>query len=76
MADDANRPEEAEDISESDAGIGVDAARAKLGELTLRAGYGNERVRLTRKGKPIAVLIGMKDFARLESLDPRETAVA
>lgn len=54
---------------QSEEGIGLEDARAKLGDLVLRAGFGNERIVLTRKGRKTAVLIGMKDFGRLEALD-------
>lgn len=62
MANDEAKPE---DATETEAGIGLELARSMLGELALRAGYGNERIILTRKGKPIAALVGLKDLERL-----------
>lgn len=44
------------------------AART-LGELANEAGYGNLIRPLTRRGKTIAALIGMKDLDRLRKLD-------
>lgn len=41
-------------------------ARTVLGELANRAGYGNERIRLTRRGKVIAALVSASDLAKLE----------
>lgn len=71
MANDVQEPEEMsdEDTGESAEGFGIVRARTILGELALRAGYGNERIGLTRKGKPIAYLIGNKDMERLRALD-------
>ena len=70
------KPEEAEDEVETPDGIGIQRARTMLGELALRAGYGNERITLTRKGRPIVALIGMKDLERLNALDAANTAAA
>lgn len=75
MANDASELEDVtEDTDESDAGIGIVRARTILGELVLRSGYGNERIALTRKGKPLAFLIGLKDMERLKSLDAERAA--
>lgn len=41
-------------------------ARAALGELAIRAGYGNERIRLTRRGKLVAAIVSAADLAKLE----------
>lgn len=61
---------------ELDAGIGIEMARARLGDLVLRAGYGNERITLTRKGKPVAALVGLKDLNRLQECDAAESDAA
>jgi prevent-host-death family protein len=50
-------------------GVSVERARTMLGELVLRAGYGNERILLTRRGKRAAALIGLRDLERLRALD-------
>ncbi len=47
----------------------TDEARDTLGPLVLRAGYGNERIRISYHGEPMAALIGLKDLERLEALD-------
>lgn len=44
------------------------AART-LGELANEAGYGNRIRPLTRRGKTIAALVGIKDLDRLRKLD-------
>lgn len=49
--------------------IGIDRARAILGELLNRAGYGNERIPITRSGKQVAYLVGVRDVERLRQLD-------
>jgi len=64
MSDQVERKDE-DDQSE----VGVKRARAVLSDLVLRAGYGNERIGLTRRGKKVAYLIGPKDFERLRALD-------
>lgn len=43
--------------------------REGLSDALGRAGYGNERVQVTRNGKPAAVIIGLEDFALLEELE-------
>lgn len=58
-----------EDEVESPDGVGVKRAREILSDLVLRAGYGNERIALTRHGKQVAFLIGARDFERLRALD-------
>jgi len=49
--------------------FGLEGARKTLGDLVIRAGYGNERIVITRKGKPTAALVGIRDLERLRSLD-------
>lgn len=46
----------------------VDVQR-RLAELMSRAGFGGERIILTRNGKPTAAMISMKDLERLRALD-------
>lgn len=69
MADESVRKTESEDVTETLCGVGLKVARHTLSDLVLRAGYGNERIELTRKGKPICALIGLKDLERLRALD-------
>ncbi len=47
----------------------TDEARDNLGPLVLRAGYGNERIRISYHSETLAALIGLKDLERLEALD-------
>lgn len=47
--------------------ISIDAARDTLGDLVARADYGGEAMIITRYGKEAAVLLGVKDYARLVS---------
>ena len=42
-------------------------ARDELSELANRVGFGGERVVLTRRGRPVAVLVSLADLAALES---------
>lgn len=52
---------------ENDSRVSADNARARLGELLDRAGIGGERVIIQKHGKDRAVLIGMKDFEKVEA---------
>jgi prevent-host-death family protein len=49
--------------------VSVTEARDDLAELVNRAAYGRERVRLTRRGKPIAALVSAEDLELLELLE-------
>jgi prevent-host-death family protein len=44
-------------------------ARNRFLDLLNRAGYGKERIKIERHGKPVAVLISCEDFERLEALE-------
>ncbi|MET7614626.1 type II toxin-antitoxin system Phd/YefM family antitoxin [Streptomyces seoulensis] len=52
--------------------IPVTQARAELADLINRVVYGNERVVVTRHGKPLVALVSAADLARLEALDAQE----
>lgn len=41
--------------------------KARLSELVNRVVYGNERVVIMRRGKPVAALVSVEDLHRLES---------
>ncbi len=71
MTDEADRKE---DEGGNEGGIGVEIARANFSDLVLRAGYGNERIAITRKGRRAAYLIGIKDYERLVALDAADAA--
>lgn len=49
--------------------IGMDTLRDALTDVVGRASFANERFVVTRNGKPIAGLIGVKDLERLLALD-------
>ncbi|MFF0433477.1 type II toxin-antitoxin system Phd/YefM family antitoxin [Streptomyces sp. NPDC004327] len=56
--------------------IPVTQARAELADLINRVVYGNERVVVTRHGKPLVALVSAADLARLEeSEQPAEESV-
>ncbi len=44
-------------------------ARAHFSEMVNRAGYGRERVVLTRRGKPVAAMVSIDDLEQLERLE-------
>ncbi|MEU6279224.1 type II toxin-antitoxin system Phd/YefM family antitoxin [Streptomyces sp. NPDC047028] len=52
--------------------IPVTQARAELADLINRVVYGDERVVVTRHGKPLVALVSAADLERLAALD--ETA--
>ncbi|MFI6558786.1 type II toxin-antitoxin system Phd/YefM family antitoxin [Streptomyces sp. NPDC050534] len=49
--------------------IPVTQARAELADLINRVVYGNERVVVTRHGKPLVALVSAADLERLDALD-------
>lgn len=49
--------------------IAMREARQNLSELVNRVAYGNERIALTRKNKPVAVLVSLDDAKILEALE-------
>lgn len=56
-------------MSKGEVEVGAEDARKGLTELMGRAGFGDERIVLTRNGKPTAAIIGMADLDRLRALD-------
>lgn len=56
--------------------IPVTQARAELADLINRVVYGEERVVVTRHGKPLVALVSAADLERLESLKSEEAAAA
>ncbi len=46
----------------------------RISELMNRVSYGGERIVLTRHGKPIAAIVGIKDLERLRTLETAERA--
>ena len=51
--------------------ISTAKARNNFSDVVNRAGYGKERVILTRRGKPIAAVVPMEDVEFLEELEDR-----
>lgn len=47
----------------------VSEARNNLPELVNRASYRQERIVIERRGKPVAALVSLEDFNRLEALE-------
>lgn len=47
-------------------GMNVAEAKKRFSELLARIAYNGERFIINRRGKPMAVLIGLDDFALLE----------
>jgi prevent-host-death family protein len=45
--------------------VTADEAKRSFGDLLARAGFGNERIPITRHGKRIAALVSAKDLERL-----------
>ncbi|MFI8291350.1 type II toxin-antitoxin system Phd/YefM family antitoxin [Streptomyces sp. ms191] len=56
--------------------IPVTQARAELADLINRVVYGDERVVVTRHGKPLVALVSAADLERLEAEEAREQAAA
>jgi prevent-host-death family protein len=47
-------------------------ARERFAELVNRAAFGKERILLTRRGKPLAVVVPVADLEHLEALEEAE----
>ena len=47
--------------------VGMAEAKSKLAELVGQAKYGGNRYILERRGQPMAVLIGMEEYAQLQA---------
>lgn len=58
-------PETQEDKLSGLERVGIDDARPTLGEYVLRAGYGKERIIVTRMGRDCCALVPMSDLERL-----------
>lgn len=54
--------------------IPVTQARAELADLINRVVYGDERVVVTRHGKPLVALVSAADLERLDALAEAEAA--
>lgn len=49
--------------------VSVSEARERLAELLGRVEYGHELVTIQRRGRPVAVLVTMEDYAFMESAE-------
>jgi prevent-host-death family protein len=49
--------------------VGMAEAKSKLAKLVGQAAHGGERVILKRHGRPMAVLIGIDEYRRLQELE-------
>lgn len=49
--------------------ISASEARASFNDVLSRVGYGQERLTITRNGKPAAVLVSVADLELLERLE-------
>jgi prevent-host-death family protein len=48
--------------------IGIAEAKSKLADLVGQVAYGGERFVLERRGRPMAILIGVEEYERLKEL--------
>jgi len=48
--------------------IGMAEAKSRLAELVGQAAYGGQRYILQRRGRPMAVLVGIDEYRRLQEL--------
>lgn len=51
--------------------MGVEEARGRLGQLAEQVADGTDEIHLTRRGRPVAVLIGRDEYARLRAAATR-----
>jgi len=47
--------------------VGMEEAKSKLAELVGQAKYGGKRFLLQRRGRPMAVLVGVEEFEQIEA---------
>lgn len=47
-------------------------ARENFSEMINQAAYGNQRVVLTRRGKPLVAVVSLQDFENSQSADKEE----
>lgn len=50
--------------------VGIEKARAKLGELAAAVAAGGPPIVVTRRGRPLAVLVSLAEFARIQAAEP------
>jgi prevent-host-death family protein len=74
MAPDPER-NPAESAKETE-GVNLEFARANIGTLVIDAGVANKQIVITRHGKPLAALIGLRDLERLRALDAEPASSA
>lgn len=56
--------------------IPASQAREKFAEILNEVAFGNERVVLHRHGKPVAVVVSVEDWRKLEELEDRTDLAA
>jgi len=56
------------------ASVAITEAKKKFAEFVNRAAYGDNRILIQRRGKPIAAIIGMKDLELLEMLGDEDNS--
>lgn len=49
--------------------VPIAEAKRRFSELVSRGAYAHEHIVITRRGKPMAALIGLDDLSRLENLE-------
>ena len=49
--------------------VSIGQVKRDISELVNRVAYGDERIVLTSRGKPKAVLISLKDYSRLKAVE-------
>lgn len=59
------KPKGGRKSTEASAAVTADVAKRSFGELIARAGFGKERIVITRHGKPLAALVSAQDLAAL-----------
>jgi prevent-host-death family protein len=59
-----------------DATLGTVEARERFAEILNRAAVGKERILVTRRGKPLAVLVPVDDLEYLEQLEQANDLLA
>ena len=56
----------------SEARVSIGQVKRDISELVNRVAYGDERVVLTSRGRPKAVLVSVEDYEKLRQVDAQE----
>ena len=54
--------------------VGIGQVKREISQLLNRVAFGGERIMLTSRGKPKAVIVSLKDYARIQQAETQTQA--